>query len=38
MAIRLGFRGAFMTEQYGGDWLGVGAENADYIRQVIRSA
>lgn len=38
MAIRLGFRGAFMAEQYGGDWLGVGAENADYIRQVIRSA
>ncbi|CEI31178.1 sugar phosphate isomerase/epimerase family protein [Propionibacterium freudenreichii] len=36
-ALQLGYRGAFMTEHYGSDWLGVGAENADYIRQVLRS-
>lgn len=37
-ALQLGYRGAFMTEHYGSDWLGVGAENADYIRSVLRSA
>lgn len=36
-ALQLGYRGPFMTEHYGSDWLGVGAENADYIRQVLRS-
>lgn len=37
-ALRLGFQGPFMVEHYGSDWLGVGAENADYIRQVLRAA
>lgn len=37
-ALALGYRGAFMTEHYGSDWLGVGAQNADYIRRVLRSA
>lgn len=37
-ALALGYSGPFMTEHYGSDWLGVGAENADYIRQVLRSA
>lgn len=36
-ALRLGYTGPFMTEHYGSDWLGVGAENAQYIRDVIRS-
>ncbi|MFC0674396.1 sugar phosphate isomerase/epimerase family protein [Brachybacterium hainanense] len=37
-ALRLGYRGAFQTEHYGGDWLGVGAANARYIRGVLHSA
>ena len=37
-AVRLGYRGAFQTEHYGGDWLGVGALNADYIRAVLADA
>ncbi|WP_306231301.1 sugar phosphate isomerase/epimerase family protein [Agrococcus beijingensis] len=37
-ALRLGYRGAFQTEHYGGDWLGVGAANAQYVRGVLRSA
>ncbi|MGJ9494640.1 sugar phosphate isomerase/epimerase family protein [Actinotignum sp. GS-2025a] len=36
--LRGGFTGAFMVEHYGSDWLGVGATNARYIRQVLRSA
>jgi L-ribulose-5-phosphate 3-epimerase len=37
-ALQLGFNGPFMVEHYGSDWLGVGAENATYIRQILRSA
>ncbi|MFV0426436.1 MAG: sugar phosphate isomerase/epimerase family protein [Beutenbergiaceae bacterium] len=37
-ALRLGYRGAFQTEHYGGDWLGVGAANAAYIRSILRDA
>lgn len=37
LALRLGYQGPFMTEHYGGDWLGIGAENAEYIRSVLRS-
>lgn len=37
-ALRLGYQGPFMVEHYGSDWLGVGAENAEYIRQVLRAA
>ncbi|MBE6476928.1 MAG: sugar phosphate isomerase/epimerase [Propionibacteriaceae bacterium] len=37
-AIQVGYDGPFMTEHYGSDWLGVGAENAEYIRQVLRGA
>lgn len=37
-ALSLGYKGAFQTEQYGGDWLGVGATNARYIRNVLRGA
>ena len=37
-ALALGYRGAFQTEHYGGDWLGVGARNAQYIRGVLRGA
>lgn len=37
-ALSVGYRGAFQTEHYGGDWLGVGATNAAYIRGVLRSA
>ncbi|WP_172119474.1 sugar phosphate isomerase/epimerase family protein [Actinomyces faecalis] len=36
-ALKLGYTGPFMVEHYGSDWLGVGAENAEYIRDVIRS-
>lgn len=36
-ALELGYQGAFMTEHYGGDWLGIGARNARYIRSVVRS-
>ena len=37
-ALKLGYTGPFMVEHYGSDWLGVGAENAEYIRDVLRSA
>ncbi|GAA2183109.1 sugar phosphate isomerase/epimerase [Brooklawnia cerclae] len=37
-ALRLGYSGPFMTEHYGSDWLGVGAVNARYIREVLRGA
>lgn len=37
-ALALGYRGVFQTEHYGGDWLGVGATNARYIREVLRGA
>lgn len=37
-ALRMGYSGPFMTEHYGSDWLGVGAENARYIRQVLKAA
>lgn len=37
-ALRLGYQGPFMTEHYGSDWLGVGARNARYIREVLRGA
>jgi sugar phosphate isomerase/epimerase len=37
-ALKLGYRGPFMVEHYGSDWLGVGAENASYIREILRSA
>ncbi|MGJ9462072.1 sugar phosphate isomerase/epimerase family protein [Actinotignum sp. GS-2025g] len=37
-ALQLGFTGPFMVEHYGSDWLGVGAENMRYIREVLRSA
>lgn len=36
-ALDCGFDGVFMAEQYGGDWLGVQARNARYIRGVLRS-
>lgn len=36
-ALKLGYTGPFMVEHYGSDWLGVGVENAEYIRDVIRS-
>ncbi|MFT8396512.1 sugar phosphate isomerase/epimerase family protein [Propionibacterium sp.] len=37
-ALILGYSGPFMTEHYGSDWLGVGATNAQYIRQVLTGA
>lgn len=37
-ALRLGYAGPFMTEHYGSDWLGVGATNARYIREVLTQA
>lgn len=37
-ALELGYRGAFMTEHYGGDWLGIGARNARYIREILKSS
>lgn len=37
-ALKLGYTGPFMTEHYGSDWLGIGADNMLYIRQVLRSA
>lgn len=37
-AIALGFRGAFLAENYGGDGLGVSADNARYLRRVIADA
>ncbi|MBN9375464.1 MAG: sulfatase-like hydrolase/transferase, partial [Cellulomonas sp.] len=37
-AIAQGFRGAFLAEHYGGDGLGVSAENARYLRGLIADA
>lgn len=37
-AVKLGYRGAFQAEHYGGDWLTMGARNAIYIRSVLRGA
>ncbi|OCA93613.1 sugar phosphate isomerase/epimerase family protein [Actinobaculum suis] len=37
-ALSIGFKGPFQVEHYGSDWLGVGAENRDYIREVLASA
>lgn len=37
-ALRLGFEGPFVTEHYGGDWLGVGVRNMRYIREVLALA
>lgn len=34
-ALRGGFDGPFLAEHYGGDWLGIGARNMRYIREVI---
>ncbi|MFT7710559.1 sugar phosphate isomerase/epimerase family protein [Clavibacter tessellarius] len=34
-AVELGFDGIILTEQYGGDSLGVCAENRDYIRTLL---
>jgi sugar phosphate isomerase/epimerase len=34
-AVDIGFRGIIMTEQYGGDSLGVSATNQRYIRSVL---
>lgn len=36
-AVGLGYRGIIVTEQYGGDSLGVCATNREYIRSVLRS-
>lgn len=36
-AVTKGYRGAFQTEHYGGDWLTMGALNRDYIRVILRS-
>jgi sugar phosphate isomerase/epimerase len=37
-ALANGFRGAFLSENYGGDGLGVSAENARYLRRLIADA
>jgi len=37
-AIANGFRGAFLCENYGGDGLGVSADNARYLRGLIADA
>ena len=37
-AMRTGYRGAFCTEHYGGDGLGVSARNRDYLRGLLRQA
>jgi sugar phosphate isomerase/epimerase len=37
-AIAEGFRGAFLAENYGGDGLGVSADNARYLRRLIADA
>lgn len=34
-AVAHGFRGAFCTEHYGGDGLGVGSRNREYLRGVL---
>ena len=35
-AIEAGFDSPFLVEHYGGDGLGVCAQNRDYIRQILR--
>jgi sugar phosphate isomerase/epimerase len=37
-AMASGFRGAFLAENYGGDGLGVSADNARYLRRLIADA
>lgn len=37
-AVRAGYRGAFCTEHYGGDGLGVSARNRDYLRGLLSQA
>jgi sugar phosphate isomerase/epimerase len=37
-AIELGYRGIILTEQYGGDSLGVCATNQKYIRSLLPAA
>lgn len=37
-AIAEGFRGAFLAENYGGDGLGVSADNARYLRSLVADA
>lgn len=37
-ALSVGFSGPFVTEHYGNDWLGVGARNLRYIREVLSLA
>jgi sugar phosphate isomerase/epimerase len=37
-ALRLGYRGAFVVEHYGGDGLSVGASNRDYLKRILASA
>lgn len=37
-ALASGFRGAFLAENYGGDGLGVSADNARYLRRLIADA
>ena len=34
-AVAAGYRGAFLTEHYGGDGLGVSAINREYIRRIL---
>jgi sugar phosphate isomerase/epimerase len=35
LALAAGFTGAFVVEHYGGDGLGVGATNRDYLRGLL---
>ena len=35
-AVEAGFDSPFLVEHYGGDGLGVCAQNRDYIRQILR--
>jgi sugar phosphate isomerase/epimerase len=37
-ALELGYAGPFVCEHYGSDSLGVCAQNAEYIRGILRSA
>lgn len=34
-ALGLGFDGPFVTEHYGGDWIGIGVKNLHFIRDVL---
>ena len=34
-ALRAGFTGPFCVEQYGGDRLGIAAQNRDYLRRIL---